>query len=254
MEYPEITNNKKIIAFDLDDTLTESKVVVDEEMMNLLSKLLEKKIVAVISGATFHQFEKQLLDSLSGAKSLFNMYVFPTNGASAYNYREGKWHCFGEEHITEKDKERINLALNGALESLGYKPKQQFGPLIEDKGALITFSGLGQEAPLHLKKVWDPKGEYRKKIQGILMKQLPDYEIEVAGTTSINISSKGRSKVYAISKLLKLTDTKPEDILFVGDSVFPGGNDLPVQEMGIDTVKVKNKEGTKELISYILNL
>jgi len=55
---------KKLIIFDLDGTLAESKQPMDVEMAGLLARLLEKKKVAVISGGSFKQFEKQFLPAL----------------------------------------------------------------------------------------------------------------------------------------------------------------------------------------------
>lgn len=250
---PEWKTTKKAMVFDLDDTLTESKTLVEPDMAELICGLLKVKKVAVISGQMWVQFEKQLLSSLQDKRVLHNLYIFPTNGASTYNYRDDKWVCLNHEDLPYAVKERIMLALSGALEILGYKPKQLYGEMLEDRGAAMTFSGLGQDAPLELKKVWDPKQVFRLKLAGLLKKSLPDLEIEVAGTTSINFSPAHRTKMYAIAKFKKLTGITDEEIVFVGDAVFPGGNDYPVLEAGIDTVKVAHFPETKELIRTIIS-
>jgi phosphomannomutase len=56
---------KKLIVFDLDGTLAESKSSVDAEMSELLHELLAIVKVAVISGGDWSQFEKQLLSKSS---------------------------------------------------------------------------------------------------------------------------------------------------------------------------------------------
>ena len=249
----EFKTTKKAIVFDLDDTLTESKTLVEPDMADLICELLKVKKVAVISGQMWTQFEKQLLSSLKDERVLHNLYIFPTNGASTYNYRNGKWTQLNHEDLPYAVKERIILALNGALELVGHKPKVLYGEMLEDRGAAMTFSALGQDAPLELKKVWDPKAILRGKMQEILKKSLPDLEVEVAGTTSINFSPLHRTKMYAIAKFEKLTGISDKEILFVGDAVFPGGNDYPVLEAGIDTIKVAHFPETKELIRTIIN-
>jgi phosphomannomutase len=244
---------KKAIAFDLDDTLTESKVVIDPEMAELFSELLKLKKVAVISGQMWSQFEKQLISGLHHPEVLHNLYIFPANGASVYNYRNGKWTCLSHEDLPPATKERIILALNGALEVMGYQPEKLYGEMLEDRGGAMTFSGLGQDAPLELKKVWDPKNVFRSKLQKLLQKSLPDLEIEIAGTTSVNISPANRTKMYAMAKFKKLNSLEDKDILFIGDAVFLGGNDYSVLQAGIDTMDVTHYPETKEIIRTIIS-
>ena len=74
---------KKIIVFDLDGTLAPSKSPLDKEMSTLLADLLEKKTVAIISGGGFPQFQKQVLDRLTGPeKRLEKLIIFPTKGGA----------------------------------------------------------------------------------------------------------------------------------------------------------------------------
>jgi phosphomannomutase len=52
---------KKLVVFDLDGTLAESKSAIDAEMAKLLDSLLDLVKVSVISGGAWLQFEKQVL-------------------------------------------------------------------------------------------------------------------------------------------------------------------------------------------------
>jgi hydroxymethylpyrimidine pyrophosphatase-like HAD family hydrolase len=59
------TKNKKVIVFDLDGTLAESKSPLTQSMSSLLVKLLEKYYVSIISGGAFPQFKKQIIDTFN---------------------------------------------------------------------------------------------------------------------------------------------------------------------------------------------
>src|SRR6185295_4554169 len=83
---------KKVIIFDLDGTLAESKSSIDREMAGLLTRLLSEKIVAVISGGRLEQFKKQIIGQFRAPASLLkNMFLFPTTSMSFYRYRDRKW-------------------------------------------------------------------------------------------------------------------------------------------------------------------
>lgn len=244
---------KKLIIFDLDGTLAESKSQVDEEMLGLLADLLEKKDVAIISGGAYSQFEKQLLKDLKCEEErLKKLHIFPTSGASLYRF-SGSWNCFYEEVLTENEKAIIKEALEIALPLGGYtRPDSAYGEILEDRGTQISFSALGQLAPIHLKKVWDPDGEKRFRIKKFLDPLLSDFSVRVGGATTIDITKKGIDKAYGIKQMEKHLGFAKDEMLFMGDAIIPGGNDYPVKEAGVDCVHVSGPHHTKEEIRKIL--
>ncbi len=94
--------------------------------------------------------------------------------------------------------------------------------MIEDRGSQITFSALGQEAPLDEKKKWDPDFKKREKIKEILKPLIPDFSIQLGGSTSIDVTRPGIDKAYGVKKLQETLGIAIEDMIFVGDAVFPG--------------------------------
>lgn len=68
---------KKLIVFDLDGTLAESKSSLDAEMSRLLYDLLAIVKVAVISGGDWPQFEKQFVANLARGERLLNLSLLP---------------------------------------------------------------------------------------------------------------------------------------------------------------------------------
>src|ERR1700689_4608132 len=145
------TGMKKLIVFDLDGTLAESKSPLDAEQSRLLNDLLGIVKVAVISGGDWPQFENQVLSHLPHDKSLVNLSILPTCGTKFFRYA-GDWKKIYSEDFTPEEKEKIIGALKKAVAEAGFKAKKLYGEAIEDRGSQITFSALGQQAPLAEKK------------------------------------------------------------------------------------------------------
>jgi phosphomannomutase len=138
---------KKLIVFDLDGTLAESKSPVDAEMSALLHALLDTVQVAVISGGDWPQFEKQLLSNLSRDEHLVNLSLLPTCGTKSFQYTGGSKKIYSEDFTTD-EKQRIITALKQALGVPDFKVEKLWGETIQDRGSQITYSALGQQAPL----------------------------------------------------------------------------------------------------------
>ena len=252
----EIPRDKKLIVFDLDGTLTESKSDIDDEMAILLSKLLQTtKKVAVIGGGTYNLFRSQLLDKLSmPTDSMKNLFLFPTTATAFYRYDGSGWLEIYSQEFTQKEKEQIFSAFEKTFSELDYKhPEKVYGELIEIKGAEITFSALGQEAPLELKEKWNKDNpSIRSKMEESLQKHLPDMEVKVAGFTSLDVTRKGVDKGYGIKQIEKHLNIPLEDMLFVGDAFFHEGNDEAALNTGVLCFEVKGPEDTKKLIEYLI--
>ena len=248
--------NKKLVVFDLDGTLAESKSPVTKDMAKLLGMLTKIKMVAVISGASWQQFEKQFLPGFAGVKKMNwnNLSILPTCGASFYSYTAG-WKKEYSEKLSSAHKKKIHKSFERALKDINYShPEQTYGPVMEDRGTQITFSALGQHAPVAEKATWDPDSQKRLGIKAVLDNYLPEFNIRVGGSTSIDITLPGIDKAYGIKKMIKYLGVKKEEILFVGDALFPGGNDYPAKEMGVDTVQVKSPIETVALIKKLLKV
>ncbi|KAL4780051.1 HAD-like domain-containing protein [Aspergillus varians] len=134
----------------------------------------------------------------------------------------------------------------------GFSPEKAWGERIEDRGSQITFSALGQQAPLTEKEKWDPDFAKRRVIQADLRQWLPDMSVNMGGATSVDFTKKGVDKAYGLRRLSEHSRTALEEMVFVGDAIFPGGNDYPAFELGLKTVKVKNPDGTLAAIAGIV--
>ncbi|MCU0287568.1 MAG: HAD-IIB family hydrolase [Acidobacteria bacterium] len=242
---------KKLVVFDLDGTIAESKSSIDLEMAKLLNTLLNIIKVAVISGGDWPQFEKQLLSNLTKDENLKNLSILPTCGTKFYQYSQG-WKKIYSEDFTNDEKTNINNSLQKAINLSGFKFGKTWGEQIEDRGSQITFSALGQEAPIDKKKEWDPDFRKRKKIKEYLDKLLPNFSTHLGGTTSIDVTKIGIDKAYGIRKLRDILAVDIDEMLFVGDAIFAGGNDYPVVETGVVYIRVRDIDESKRVIETII--
>jgi len=242
---------KKLIVFDLDGTLAESKSTVDHEMSGLLHDLLTIVKVAIISGGDWPQFEKQVVSQLPHDQRLTQLSLLPTCGTKFYQY-SGDWKKLYEEDFTTNEREKILGSLHKALAEAGYKAAKVWGEVIEDRGSQITFSALGQQAPLDDKNKWDPDYAKRKKIKAILDTLIPEFSVRIGGSTSIDITKPGIDKAYGIGKLRDLLHISLKEMIYIGDALFPGGNDYPAEQAGVDSIPVKGPEETKHVIRTII--
>lgn len=245
-------NLKKVIVSDLDGTLATSKSPISKDMAEVICHVLSRHYIAVVSGGGFSQFNKQFLSQLKcSVSALKNLSLFPTMGGSCYVFDDKKnvWKKLYEEKIEKSDRKKIIDALNNSTEESKLDLSGNFGDLIEDRGTQITFSGKGQNAPISVKQTWDPDQKKRRLIIEKLAKKIPEFEVRLGGISSIDITKKGMDKAYAIKKIKELLKVGDEEIIFIGDALYKGGNDEPVKNTGVDYIQESGPNETIELLS-----
>ncbi len=245
--------SKKLLVFDLDGTLTKSKFNLDHQMASLLCRLLEKRTVAVVGGGNYKQFKSQFLDFLKCPnEKLQKLVVLPTSGAALYRYKRG-WRPLYKHSLSPKEKNKILAAFEKALRDIKYvRPTKIYGTMIDDRQSQMTFSALGQKAPLAKKEWWHKKQDVRQVLRVALKKYLPQFEIRLGGLTSIDITKKGIDKAYGVAQIMKISRRRKADLLYIGDALFKGGNDYVVKKTGIATLAVKGPKETKKIIRLFL--
>ena len=243
---------KDLVAFDLDGTLAESKQALKEPMGEALVDLLGVAHVAVISGGDWPQFDKQVASRLPDRADRSKLWLMPTTGTKLFRFQDGKWATVYAELFDDALKAKILAAFDEALAATGFTPEQTWGERIEDRGSQITFSALGQQAPLDAKEHWDPDFAKRKVIQADLQTRLPGLSINMGGATSIDITREGVDKAYGLKKLRDESGMALDKMMFIGDAIFPGGNDYPAKQLGLDTVRVRDPEETLSVIAAIV--
>jgi phosphomannomutase len=243
---------KRLIAFDLDGTLALSKQPLGDEMAALLARLTQVALVDIISGGDWPQFEKQVVARLPADTRLDRFIIQPTTGTKLYRHRDGAWTQVYADLFSPHESQRIRDALHQAVVQAGHADEQTWGPQVEDRGSQITFSALGQDAPLEAKDHWDPDHAKRKAMAAILQPMLPGLSVNIGGSTSIDITREGVDKAYGLKRLSETVDVPLDAMLFLGDAIFPGGNDYPAKTLGMDTVRVRDVAETMAVIEGVI--
>ncbi len=248
---------RRLIAFDLDGTLAVTKSAISDVMTDRLRELLDHYEVCVISGGKFDQFKTQVIDRLDVTPSqMSRLHIMPTSGTRYLRFddRECRWVTQYAEDLPAEIRAEIVDALTTSAKELGYWEPSPYGDIIEDRGSQITFSALGQEAPAEAKYAWDPDGVKKKALRDRTAQLLPDLEVHLGGTTSVDVTQAGIDKAYGMRKLMSVLGLNAEDILFFGDKLDEGGNDYPVKTVGIDCIAVDGWEQTALAIEAIIQV
>ncbi|GAA5203253.1 HAD-IIB family hydrolase [Microbacterium jejuense] len=243
----------RLVAFDLDDTLAPSKSPIDARMGELLIALARRVDVAIISGGQLAQFTTQVVDRLPDATAdvRARLHLLPTCGTQYYRLSPDAVVTVYQRSLTDDEKSRALAAVEGEARRLGLWEAETWGDILEDRGSQITFSALGQRAPVAAKSAWDPTGEKKSALRAAVAALLPDLEVRSGGSTSVDITERGIDKAYGMRQLAEQTGISLDDMLFVGDRLDPDGNDYPVLAMGVRCHAV---DGWEDTVGYLESL
>jgi len=218
---------KMLIVFDLDGTLAESKSDVDPEMVQALSNLQDNyNEIAVISGCSWGQMKKQFATKFSSFHNVSMLHLLPVSGAQYFitTGNEAGWVKVSEYKLNPRDKVKIFNAFDTAINKYTdifvkdtiISPAQsgKFGDIAEDRVGQITFSMLGQNAPLDQKIKWDPDRKKRKFLVEKMKRYLPEFEVRIGGTTSIDVNKCGINKAFGIKKLCSKLSITDDNVTF----------------------------------------
>ncbi len=252
---------KEIIVFDLDGTLAPTKSALDQDMVKLLEELLTVKKEAVIGGGKYDIFKLQLLNELKIPKKLLErLFVFPTTATAFYRYQNG-WKKVYTLNLSKAEVRKIKDTFERVFKEIGYRhPKKIYGELVENRGSQVSFSVYGQDVVaalgkrgIRMKENWKEKHTPTKmKIAKLMSGYLHEFEVRAAGFTTIDVTKKGIDKAYGLHQIEKYLQIKIQNMLFIGDAIFPGGNDHAITKTAVDYLKVENPEDTKQIIRGLL--
>ncbi len=255
---PELISKSSLIAFDLDNTLACSKKPMLAPMADALSELVNLIPVAIITGGCLSLVKSQVLDVLLKDTKLENLHIMPTNGTSYYRVDNSKaFQCVYEHIIDSEQAKYVVEVIQKYAKQMGiwksHGDSMLWGEQIENRGSQITFSALGQLAPVEYKRAWDPTGRLKNMLAQNISKALPDFAVHAGGYTSIDIYKRGDDKAQALLTLAKYCDFSIEDMSFIGDRMYDGGNDYPTAFTGALAVRVSNPSDTLNLCLRVLD-
>lgn len=230
---PSNYSQKKHLFFDMDDTVTQTRTPMEDDVYELYASLDYDLII--VSGGTVSQIQKQVRG--------LPFYTLGQNGNQAYDHTGV---LLWNEKLTEAHTEDIFNHIS-ALQKLFTVPVRDPEDIVEHRGSQISYSLIGHNEELQKKKACDPDQQIRKSLLTEVPLNHDEIEVKIGGTTCLDYFQKGKHKGYNITKLLRHTGWNPNSCLYFGDSLFPGGNDETVIGV-IDTVPVENHRHTYDIL------
>ncbi len=240
----------KHFFFDLDNTLTRSRSPITPEHAEILKRLSEQADVIVVSGGRRSQIQNQLDSEMAGS-----YYVLGQNGNEAV-LKDGTelW----MQRPSETQKEAIRALVEKMKSHLALEVQDE-NDLIEDRGCSIAYSTIGHHEDVSKKEVYDP--DHAKRIalldffkdEVATLRDTHGIEVRTGGTTCLDFFLAGKNKGSNITAFLPRMNWQKEDCLYIGDALFPGGNDETVIGV-IPTHAVKNPDETFQYLAAHLAL
>lgn len=241
----------KAVIFDLDETLAVSFNPPSELMLARLYELQKALPVAIMSGAGLDRIQRDVIAHLPEIPT--NLMLFPNSSSQCFLLKEGVWEQVYSHLLSDEERDTIKGVLRTALvEDEDLKSTTVYGQQIVDREAQIAFTGVGQDAPTDVKAAWDPNAEKRLRVARVLKEKLPEFDILIGGASTIDITRKDTNKSYGVRWYAEYLMTTPDRLLYVGDALYPGGNDEVVISTGIQTRTVANPSETPGIVDEVL--
>ena len=181
--------------------------------------------------------------------------MMPTCGTRYYTFDvdANEWQTHYKEDFTDEQKQKITQVLEESARKFDLWEANPDGEIIEDRLSQVTYSALGQQASPEKKYAWaEANKAVRKQMRDDVAAKLPEFEVRLGGTTSVDITKIGVDKAYGMKKLMEATGVSKEEILFFGDKIEEGGNDFPVKNLGIDCIAVERWQDTAYALEGII--
>ena len=215
----------KLVAFDLDGTLTQHKTPLDDTNRAVLEQLSRHyKLVMVGAGNAMRIFNQ-----LGG----FPMDVMGNYGMQLGLYNpETKTLDLVRNDCVPCDRESVDKRITMLRERFGFTEYAGENVEFHDSGC-VTFPILGTKAKAEDKLAFDPDRSKRRKIYDIVVETFPEFVVFVGGSSSFDMAPRPRDKFYALSNFCKELGLSHDEVAYAGDDYGPGGNDESVYKSDI---------------------
>lgn len=226
------TQKIRLIALDLDGTLTQHKTKLEERNRKALEELRNSfSLVMVVAGTcerVYNQMNRFPVD-IVGNYGLQEATVFTAGGSEQLRIIK--------DVKVEVDPEEIIRRVEAIRAQTPYK--DYVGETVEfHPSGAITLPLLGTKAAPEDKLAFDPSREKRLAIYPLVQEYFWDYNVFVGGTSSFDIVPKPFDKFMALQDYAERFEINPDEILFIGDDFDAGGNDEPVLKAGIKCLRI----------------
>lgn len=215
----------KHLFFDMDQTIAPSRQLILPDMHTLLTELPHD--IIIVSGQEVVKIDWQS-DNLIA-------YTLGQNGNHATDTQNAElWNIA----LDDAHKQEILGHIAKLTRLLEHELNEEWRP-IEDRGAQITFSPIGNTAPVEIKRSYDPNRTKREWLMAQVPFESADLVVKIGGSTSLDYIHKDRHKGTNVKKLIEYNNWNGDDCVYFGDGLYPGGNDEAVIGV-IDTIPVED--------------
>ena len=204
----------KNYIFDIDGTLTPSRLPINTDFEFFFKKWIVNKNVYLVTGSdqekTIEQIGKEIWQSVKR--------VYQSCGNQVWE--QGK--------LIKQQNFDLNTSIkHELLKKIDTSEwKEKCGNHLEERVGLVNFSVIGRNCSQEKREEyyeWDKKNLERMKICKSIMNQFPNIEASIGGQISIDIYAKGKNKAQVL-------DDIHDPIYFFGDKMDEGGNDYPIAD------------------------
>ena len=237
-------NKVKVVAFDLDGTLTQHKTKLSQTNREVLTKLSEKYTLLMVGAGTC----MRIFNQMDG----FPIDIIGNYGMQYAKYNpETKSLDIVRDEVRSVDKEAIEKKVTKMREKYGFT--EFAGENVEyHPSGCITFPILGTKAKAEDKLAFDPDRSKRRKFYADVVETFSDYVVFVGGSSSFDMAPKPYNKAYALDVYCKENGISHQEVVYVGDDYGPGGNDESVFLEDFGTVKIDDYTTLPEKLSFLL--
>lgn len=224
--------NIKLVAFDLDGTLTQHKTPLSAKHREVLTVLSKKyRLLMVGAGGVmriFNQLEQFPIDIIGNYGMQYGVYNKDTQSIDLV--RDDTVAC-DRNDISEKIEHlrRKYGFLQYAGESVEFHPS-----------GCVTFPIIGTKAKAEDKLAFDPDRKKRRKIYADVVETFADWCVFVGGSSSFDMAPKPYNKYYALDLYCKEHGIKHSDVVYIGDDYGMGGNDESVYKSDFNYITIDN--------------
>ncbi len=238
---------KKIIIADVDETICESCQQISQEMAEQINRMVASGYTfAFISGTKAEDLQNMISSRVNEKHHLL-----ATTGTKYVLMEPGSHSTIYNCSLNQTEKEEILIALDKLIQQYQIVSLTTKEDQVQDRDSQITLSAIGRHASSELKAKYDIDGSKRQVwiefLKGLLGEK---YDYKIGGTTSLDITQKGLDKEWGIRKFLKHHALSSEEVLFMGDKIYPGGNDYPAIKV-VDCLAVKSPRDTLDKLKTI---
>ena len=239
----------KVYIFDVDGTLTPSRLRMTEEFAKFFDKWSNENKYYLVTGSDLDKTKEQLpIAYIDRAEAIFTC-------CGNQMWRDNELIYDNKFELTSKLKNALDIVL------MSSQYPHRYGNHIEDRGSMVNFSIVGRNCTQEQREdfyKWDNEKGERKKISTFLKQKFKDLDAVLGGQISIDIYPKGmdKSQIFNVIKQERLV--QPDEYIFIGDRTKEGGNDYPLAKLMKETnncytFQTTGWEQTQEILENLVD-